>query len=240
MNMLVNASHLKKSFNSHLAVDDVSFGVNRGEVLAFLGPNGAGKTTTMRMLTGFLQPDSGMVSIDGTDFSHRHPELKEKIGYLPEGGPLYQDMRVVDFLNFIASVRLLDATKTKTRLDYVCQVLGLEEIYTQTIETLSKGFKRRVALAQALLHDPDILVLDEPTDGLDPIQTRQVQELITSIAKDKAIILSTHILNDVELLCQRAVILKKGNIVATGTIDALKEQHHKHTLTDVFFELMKV
>lgn len=217
MESLVSIKKLSKDFGELTAVNGLSFAVNKGEVLGFLGPNGAGKTTTMRMITGYLPPSSGEIRVGGFDVIARPLEAKKKIGYLPEGGPIYGDMTPLAFLTFIGEIRGLSGATLKKRLDFVIQKLNLEGVLYQSIETLSKGFKRRVALAQAIIHDPEVLILDEPTDGLDPNQKHQVRELITSMAKDKAIIISTHILEEARAICGRAIIIAKGKIVASGT-----------------------
>lgn len=231
---LISLNKLTKRFGSFVAVDDVSFSLNRGEVVGFLGPNGAGKSTTMRMATGFLTPTSGTVTVCGHDIITSRRDAQSNIGYLPEGGPLYTDMHVVDFLHFIANIRNINGSRRKERLDFVRDVLHLHSVWGCTIDTLSKGYKRRVALAQAILHDPDVLILDEPTDGLDPNQKFEVQKLIASISKDKAIIISTHILEEVEEICSLAMIIAHGKVVATGTPEELASQagNHNHVIVE--------
>ncbi len=216
MPSLVNISNIKKRFGNLQAVNDVSLEIEKGEVLGFLGPNGAGKTTTMRIITGYLKADSGSIFINGLDSSLNKLEVRKKIGYLPEGGPLYNDMTPYTFLSFIGQIRDLEGTSLKNRMDFVIQRLHLQDVLHQTIDTLSKGYKRRVAFAQAILHDPEVLILDEPTDGLDPNQKFEVRELIKSMAKDKAIIISTHILEEVEAICTTTTIIANGKIVASG------------------------
>lgn len=217
MEPLVSINGLSKKFGSFTAVDNISFSANRGEVLGFLGPNGAGKTTTMRMITSYLMPSSGNVVVCGSDVQQNSMHIRQKIGYLPEGGPLYSDMTAQTFLAFIAEIRGLHGAELKRRMDFVIEKLHIGEVLKQNIDTLSKGFKRRVALAQAIIHDPEVLILDEPTDGLDPNQKHEVRELIKSMAEDKAIIISTHILEEVEAICARAIIISHGKIVASGT-----------------------
>jgi len=217
MSNLIQVKDLTKKFGSFTAVDNISFSVKKGEVLGFLGPNGVGKTTTMRMITGYMGPTSGEAIICGENILINPCAAKSKIGYLPEGGPLYTDMTVKSFLNFIGKIRQLEPTKLKERLDFVVDQLHLSEIFYQNIDTLSKGFKRRVALAQAILHDPEVLIMDEPTDGLDPNQKFEVHNLIARMAENKAIIISTHILEEVDALCARIIIIESGKIVTTGT-----------------------
>ena len=218
---MIVAQGLAKHFGTLAAVDGVSLNVATGEVLGFLGPNGAGKTTTMRMLAGFLEPSAGSASIDGFDVVHRPLEARRRLGYLPEGAPLYGDMSVVGFLRFVAEVRGFHGTEKARRIDRVVDLVSLATVVDRPVETLSKGFKRRVGLAQSMLHDPPVLVLDEPTDGLDPNQKHHVRTLIRSMAKDKAIIVSTHILEEVDAVCSRAVVIADGRIVADGTADEL-------------------
>lgn len=234
MSTLIEIDKLSKRFGALTAVDDVSFHVSRGEVLGFLGPNGAGKTTTMRMITGFLQPDQGRISVCGHDVLDDDIAAKAAIGYLPEGAPLYGDMTPLGLLHFVADVRQVDAGRVNERLDWVISRLGLEPVLEQSIDTLSKGFKRRVGLAQALFHDPEVLILDEPTDGLDPNQKHEVRMLINELARDKAIIISTHILEEVDAVCGRAVVINHGRIVADGTpgeLAARSRFHNAVTLT---------
>ena len=214
---MIKAEHLSKRYESVAAVDDVTFEVRPGEVLGFLGPNGAGKTTTMRMLAGFVTPTAGKASICGHDVEREPLAAKERLGYLPEGAPTYGEMRVHGFLEFIADLRRLEGSRRRGRLDYVIGRLQLASVLEQTIETLSKGFRRRVGLAQAILHDPPVLVLDEPTDGLDPNQKFEVRALINEMSRDKIIVISTHILEEVDAVCSRAIIIARGRIVADDT-----------------------
>ncbi len=210
---MIEIKNLCKSFGPIRAVDGVSFSVQRGTVLGFLGPNGAGKSTTMKMLTGFLHPTSGTASVCGHDVLDEPIQAKKKVGYLPEGAPLYPDMTPAQFLEFIAQVRGLHGAQKAQRVAEVVRQVQIEGVLHQRIETLSKGYKRRVGLAQAILHDPEVLVLDEPTDGLDPNQKHDVRKLIRSMAKDKVIILSTHILEEVEAVCTRVIIISSGKLV---------------------------
>jgi ABC-2 type transport system ATP-binding protein len=214
---MIKTEHLSKRYETVTAVEDVTFEVRPGEVLGFLGPNGAGKTTTMRMLAGFVTPTSGKASICGHDVEAEPLAAKERLGYLPEGAPTYGEMRVRRFLEFIADLRRLDGPRRQERLDYVIERLQLASVLEQSIETLSKGFRRRVGLAQAIIHDPPVLVLDEPTDGLDPNQKFEVRALINEMARDKIIVISTHILEEVDAVCNRAIIIARGRIVADDT-----------------------
>ena len=214
--MKIEVSDLSKRFGPYTAVSHLSFDVNEGEVLGFLGPNGAGKSTTMKMLTGFLEPTAGTINICGYDIIKEPLEAKRIIGYLPEGAPAYGEMSVVEFLSFIIDVRGL-AAKKKESIERVIEILELQSVLHKPIDTLSKGFKRRVGLAQALIHDPKVLVMDEPTDGLDPNQKHQVRELITSLTKDKIVIISTHILEEVSAVCTRTLIIAQGKLLINAT-----------------------
>ena len=234
MSIHVTIENLSKAFGPILAVDRVSFSIQQGDVLGFLGPNGAGKSTTMKMITGFLTPTSGTVSINGHDIQDQALEAKRNIGYLPEGAPAYQDMTPEGFLTFIAQMRGYRGTEVQRRVSDTVEKVNLSSVLDQRIETLSKGFKRRVGLAQAILHDPQVLVLDEPTDGLDPNQKHEVRSLITTMAREKAIILSTHILEEVHAVCTRAIIIANGKVVVDGTpedLEAKSGRHHAVILT---------
>ena len=213
MSVLIEVDQLTKSFGPFIAVDNISFSLKRGEVLGFLGPNGAGKTTTMRMITGFLSPTEGNIKVCGNDVSKYPLQIKEKIGYVPEGAPLYGEMTVLNFLKFIAEVRKIPKESVDSAIANAVKKLGLELVLYQQLETLSKGYKRRVRLSQAIIHDPDVLILDEPTDGLDPNQKHEVRKLIKEMASTKAIIISTHILEEVDAVCTRAMIIAKGKMV---------------------------
>ena len=213
---MIDIKNLVKRFGPFTAVDNVSFSVAKGEVLGFLGPNGAGKSTTMKMLCGFLNPTSGSISVCGHDVEAEPLAARRAIGYLPEGAPTYADMTARGFLDFIADVRELSGKDRQWRLDKVIDQVNIKDVLDQPIDTLSKGYKRRVGLAQAILHDPPVLVLDEPTDGLDPNQKHEVRGLIQAMARDKAIIISTHILEEVEAVCSRAIIIARGRILAEG------------------------
>jgi ABC-2 type transport system ATP-binding protein len=225
---MVRLDRLAKRFGPVQAVEDVSFAVERGEVLGFLGPNGAGKSTTMRMLTGFIAPSAGSASVMGHDVVREPIEVKRRVGYLPEGAPLYGDMTVLAFLRFVAEMRGLRGPEGRRRIEGAIARTQLEEAVHRPIETLSKGFKRRVGIAQAIMHDPPVLVLDEPTDGLDPNQKHGVRRLIGQMAEDKAIIISTHILEEVEAICTRAVIVARGRVVADARPDELKRRSRHH------------
>lgn len=231
---MIEINHLSKRYGALTAVDDLSFSVRPGEVLGFLGPNGAGKSTTMKMITGFLAPTSGSVRVCGHDVEAQPLAAKTCMGYLPEGAPAYAEMTVRGFLSFIADVRGLRGERRRQRLDDVIARLALGGVLEQMIETLSKGFKRRVGLAQALLHDPPVLILDEPTDGLDPNQKHQVRALINAMAKDKIIVISTHILEEVDAVCNRAIIIANGRILADDTPQALAQRSASGRLDEVF------
>ncbi len=228
MDILVDADRLRKTFGPITAVDEISLQVRKGEVLGFLGPNGAGKSTTMKMLTGFLEPDSGFARICGIDMAEQPKAAKAKLGYLPEGAPAYGEMTPLGFLQFIARIRGYDGIANDAKVALAVERTGLKKVLDQRIDTLSKGFKRRVGLAQAILHDPPVLIMDEPTDGLDPNQKHHVRELIVEMAKDKAIIVSTHILEEVEAVCSRAVVIDRGRIVADGTAEELQRRLPYH------------
>lgn len=217
MTAMIDVQGLRKEFGHFTAVNDISFSVEPGQVLGFLGPNGAGKSTTMKMLTGFLTPTAGRIHICGIDVAAKPVQAKKKIGYLPEGAPLYAEMSPASFLSFIGDVRGLKGADKKKRIEQIVEQVQLQDVWKQPIETLSKGYKRRVGLAQAILHDPEVLVLDEPTDGLDPNQKFEVRQLVQQMASDKAIIISTHILEEVDAVCNQAMIIARGRILANGT-----------------------
>jgi len=246
---MISVENLRRRFGSIIAVDGISFDVNQGEILGFLGPNGAGKTTAMRMLACFLPPDSGTATVCGYDIIRESIKVRQSLGYLAENAPAYNEMTVGSFLSFICDARringkgrLASATHVapvpvgnrqvrarrgsrKEALDRIVGLCSIESVYHQTIETLSKGYKRRVGLAQALIHDPPVLILDEPTDGLDPNQKHEVRQLISKMAKDKCIIISTHILEEVEAVCTRAIIIDRGKILVDSTPGQLKEKY---------------
>ncbi len=221
---MIEVRNLSKHFGGKVAVDQLSFTVKKGEVLGFLGPNGAGKSTTMRMITGYLPMTGGSVSIGGADVVDDELTAKSRIGYLPENAPLYNDMSVEGFLRFAAELRQVPASQIKAAVDKAVETCFLQSVRQQSIDTLSKGYRHRTCLAQSIIHDPDVLILDEPTDGLDPNQKHEARELIRRMGKDKAIIFSTHILEEVDAACSRAIIIDQGRIVADGTPDELKQQ----------------
>ena len=225
---MIQVSHLVKRFGSFTAVNDMSFEVEAGTVLGFLGPNGAGKSTTMKMITGFSRPTSGQVSVHGHDIVDDRQAAQARLGYLPEGAPCYEDMTVQGFLAFIADIRSCRGWQRDRSIDRVTETVSLREVLGQRIETLSKGYKRRVGLAQALLHDPDVLILDEPTDGLDPNQKHQVREMILNLSEQKIVIISTHILEEVSAVCSRALIINQGRIVLDDTPDGLRKRAKDH------------
>jgi len=231
---MIKVENLVKAFGAKLAVNDVSFTVERGEVLGFLGPNGAGKSTTMRMVTGFIPPTSGRITVGGFDIVDQPLAAKRLFGYLPENAPGYADMSVHSFLSFCAELRGLSGNARKQAVNRAVELCFLESVLYQSIDTLSKGYKHRTCLAQSLIHDPGILIMDEPTDGLDPNQKYEVRNLIKRMGEDKAIIFSTHILEEVEAVCSRVIIIDRGRIVANGTPRELKARSPEGRLEDVF------
>jgi len=225
---MIQIQNLVKAFGAKRAVDDISFSVARGEVLGFLGPNGAGKSTTMRMITGFMPPTEGRVTVGGHDVVESPLQAKRLIGYLPENAAAYPDMTVEGFLRFAAELRGLDGDARKKALRRVVDLCFLDSVLHQQIDTLSKGYRHRTCLAQALIHDPEVLIMDEPTDGLDPNQKHEVRNLIRELGKTKAIVFSTHILEEVDAACTRAIIIDRGRIVANGTPDELRAMSKLH------------
>jgi ABC-2 type transport system ATP-binding protein len=225
---MIEVKSLCKTYGAIKAVDDLSFTVEDGQVLGFLGPNGAGKSTTMKMITGFLTPTSGTALIDGIDVVENSVAARARIGYLPEGAPSYGEMTVRQFLTFVARARLIEKNEVTESVSRVIKKLNLAEVRHQVIDTLSKGFKRRVGLAQAIIHDPQILILDEPTDGLDPNQKREVRGLIRDMSKDKIIIISTHILEEVQAVCNRVMIIAHGKLLADDTPQDLIARSRYH------------
>lgn len=225
---MIEVEGLRKRFGAIQAVDGVSFSVSQGEVLGFLGPNGAGKSTTMKMITGFLPPDAGRASVCGHDIVRQPIEAKRRFGYMPEGAPSYGEMTPLSFLRFLAGIRGLPSSEREGRIETAAARTQLKGVLYQPIETLSRGYKRRVGLAGALLHDPDVLILDEPTDGLDPNQKHEIRALIQEMAPNKAIIISTHILEEVNAVCSRAIIIARGRIVADGTPSELEARSPRH------------
>ena len=220
----LSVSDVSKQFGGVTAVDHVSFAVDRGQVVGFLGPNGAGKSTTMRMITQYYEPDTGAITLDGVPLADASRAAKRRIGYLAENNPLYEDMLVHDYLAFIADLRQLEGLPRRQALDAAVRATGIESVYYRPIAELSKGFRQRVGLAQAILHRPDLLVLDEPTEGLDPNQRVEIRRLIGALGKDRTVILSTHVLSEVQQTCSRLLIINRGKIVADGAVDRLIAQ----------------
>jgi ABC-2 type transport system ATP-binding protein len=225
---MIKVENLTKAFGPKVAVNNISFNVERGEVLGFLGPNGAGKSTTMRMITGFIPPTDGKVSVGGHDVVEQPLAAKKLLGYLPEAAPVYVDMTVRSFLTFCAELSGLRGDSLKKSLHRAVELCFLEPVLYQSVDTLAKGYRHRTCLAQSIIHDPDVLVLDEPTDGLDPNQKHEIRTLIRRMGENKAIIFSTHILEEVEAVCSRAIIIDRGIIVASGTPDQLKRRSERH------------
>jgi len=235
---MIEVKGLVKTFGSKRAVDGVSFSVRRGDILGFLGPNGAGKSTTMKMITGFLRPSAGTALVDGHDVAAEPVRVKTKVGYLPESAPAYGEMTVEEFLAFIAECRGFRTAEAKrATVDKAIALTHLAPVRKQSIETLSKGFKQRVGFAQALLHDPPVLVLDEPTDGLDPNQKNEVRALIKNMAVEKAVILSTHILEEVDAICNRVIIISQGRVVVDETPAELHARQPGARLDEIFRSL---
>ena len=231
----ISVRSLCKRFAAFTAVDNISFDVSKGEVVGFLGPNGAGKSTTMKMITGFMSPTAGKILVDGMDVAENPIEVKKCIGYLPEGAPAYGDMTTAAFLGFIADIRDYKGQEKKQRINTAIDRANLGSVFHKPIETLSKGFKRRVGLAQSILHDPPILIMDEPTDGLDPNQKHEVRELINEMSKDKAILISTHILEEVDAICDRAAIIAQGKIVFDDRPEKLQAMSLTHNAVRIRF-----
>jgi ABC-2 type transport system ATP-binding protein len=234
--MDISIENLVKKYGGQRAVDRISFEVKTGEIVGFLGPNGAGKTTTMRMITGFLTPNEGMIKVGGMDVSEQMDEVKRRIGYLPENNPLYQDMPVIDYLEYVAGIQGIPKEKQQVRVAEMVRITGLNPEKHKKISELSKGYKQRVGLAQAMIHDPEILILDEPTSGLDPNQIVEIRKLIRELGRHKTVILSTHILSEVEATCDRILIINRGKIVADGTSDLLRKQASGEELLRVRIE----
>ena len=230
---MIEVQQLRRSFGPIIAVDGISFAAAKGDVVGFLGPNGAGKSTAMKMLACFLRPDGGTATICGHDILTDSLGVRRSLGYLAENAPAYNEMTVAGFLRFVCDARQIAGSRRREAMDRVVPLCSIESVYHQTIETLSKGYRRRVGLAQALLHDPPVLILDEPTDGLDPNQKHEVRQLINAMARDKCIIISTHILEEVEQVCSRAIIVARGRMLVDSTPKALTEQYGC-SLTEVF------
>jgi ABC-2 type transport system ATP-binding protein len=235
---MISIKELRRSFGPIVAVDGVSFDVQKGEVLGFLGPNGAGKSTVMRMLACYLRPDSGTATVCGYDILKNSLEVRKSIGYLAENVPAYNEMTVGGLLNFVCDAREITGSQRKKTLDRVVPMCSIDSVYHQAIDTLSKGYRRRVGLASALIHDPQVLILDEPTDGLDPNQKHEVRQLISKMAKDKCIIVSTHILEEVEAVCSRTVIIAKGKIIVDSTPEQLRQKYNC-SLEEVFRKITR-
>ena len=235
---MLEIRNLYKNFGPLVAVDDVSFNVAKGEVLGFLGPNGAGKSTTMKMVAGFLPPTAGTAVVCGHDILEEPIAAKRHFGYLPEGAPAYPDMIVADFLRFVAHIRGYRGAEVAVRIDHIVELVHLGAVYGQRIETLSKGFRRRVGVAQALIHDPPVVILDEPTDGLDPNQKYEMRGIIAAMQPGKAIIISTHLLEEVEAVCSRAIIIARGRILADATPAdlAARSRFHNAVRLDIIAE----
>lgn len=236
---MINVKELRRTFGPIVAVDDISFDVGKGHVLGFLGPNGAGKSTAMKMLACFLRPDRGTATVCGNDILKDPIAVRKSVGYLAENAPAYNEMTVGAFLNFVCDARQIGGKARKKALDRIVPICSINSVYHQVIDTLSKGYRRRVGLAQALIHDPEVLILDEPTDGLDPNQKHEVRQLIGEMAQDKCIIISTHILEEVELVCNRAIIIARGKILVDSTPDDLKKEHNI-PLDEVFRKITSV
>jgi ABC-2 type transport system ATP-binding protein len=235
---MISIKELRRSFGPIVAVDGVSFDVHKGEVLGFLGPNGAGKSTVMRMLACYLRPDSGTATVCGYDILKNSLEVRKSIGYLAENVPAYNEMTVGGLLNFVCDAREITGSQRKKTLDRVVPMCSIDSVYHQAIDTLSKGYRRRVGLASALIHDPQVLILDEPTDGLDPNQKHEVRQLISKMAKEKCIIVSTHILEEVEAICSRTIIIAKGKIIVDSTPEQLRQKYNC-SLEEVFRKITR-
>ena len=231
--MAISVENLSKNYGAQKAVDNISFKVETGEVVGFLGPNGAGKSTTMRMITCFMAPSGGSVMLDEFSAAKEPGKIKERIGYLPENNPLYLDMAVIDYLRFCAEIQGMDKENISPRLHEMIETCGLDEEKHKKIDELSKGFRQRVGLAQAMIHDPEVLILDEPTAGLDPNQIVEIRKLIKRLGKEKTVILSSHILSEVEATCDRILIINKGILVADGTPDTLRRQSQGQELLEI-------
>jgi len=235
---MIRVKDLRRKFGSIVAVDGISFEAVKGDVLGFLGPNGAGKTTAMRMIACFLPPDEGTATVCGHDILRAPIKVRQSLGYLAENAPAYNEMTVGSFLNFVCDARQIFGRARKEALDRIVVLCAIESVYHQTIETLSKGYRRRVGLAQALIHDPPVLILDEPTDGLDPNQKHEVRQLISKMASDKCIVVSTHILEEVEAVCNRTIIIQRGRILVDSTPEDLKRKYQA-SLDEVFRRLTR-
>lgn len=238
--MSVEVVNLTKIFGKQKAVDNINFSADKGEIVGFLGPNGAGKSTTMKVATGYIPPTQGTIKVCGFDVRHQSLEVKKHIGYLPEHNPLYLDMYVHEFLNFTGSLHIRHSKQRKSRIEEMIAICGLEREQNKKIGELSKGYRQRVGLAQALLHDPDVLILDEPTTGLDPNQIIEIRNLIRSVSANKTVIFSTHIMQEVQAICDKVVIINKGSIVANAATDELKKVKNNTRITAQFKEKIAV
>jgi len=230
---MIQVESLTKYYNDLCAVDQISFDISKGEIMGLLGPNGAGKTTTLQILTGFLRPTSGQIKVKDYSIDEDSLQIKKLLGYLPESAPLYHDMLVYDYLDYVANIRRLDSSKKTSRIRQLADLCGISEVMHKTINELSKGFKQRVGLAHAMMDDPEILVLDEPTSGLDPNQIIEIRDIIKQIGQEKTVILSTHILSEAEATCDRIVIINKGKIVANDTTNTLKQSAGGNNLINI-------
>ena len=233
--MSLSVKNITKQYKKQIAVDDISFEIKSGEIVGFLGPNGAGKSTTMKIISCFIPPTKGTVTVCGFDVSNDDLKVKKKVGYLPESNPLYYDMYVKEFLSFIASLHKIN--NKKERIKEMIEMVGLQNEQHKKIGTLSKGYKQRVGLAQAMIHDPDVLILDEPTSGLDPNQIIEIRELIKNFGKDKTVLLSTHIMQEVESMCDRVIIINEGKLVADDSVESIKKGNKKANMEDIFKKL---
>jgi len=233
--MSLSVKNITKQYKKQIAVDDISFEIKSGEIVGFLGPNGAGKSTTMKIISCFIPPTKGTVTVCGFDVSNDDLKVKKKVGYLPESNPLYYDMYVIEFLSFIASLHKIN--NKKERIKEMIEMVGLQNEQHKKIGTLSKGYKQRVGLAQAMIHDPEVLILDEPTSGLDPNQIIEIRELIKNFGKDKTVLLSTHIMQEVESMCDRVIIINEGKLVADDSVESIKKGNKKSNMEDIFKKL---
>src|SRR5690606_34033032 len=230
---MIELKNISRSYDYTLAVDDLSLKISKGEIVGFLGPNGAGKSTTMKIISGFIFPDEGSVLIDGKDIKENLVDIKAKIGYMPENNPLYKEMLVKEAIQYALDLHQIPKERRKERIDYVVKATGIENVYYRPISELSKGYKQRVGLAQVLAHDPEILILDEPTEGLDPNQRAEVRDLIKKFGKDRTVIISTHVMQDVEAMCNRNVIINKGKVIADGNKDEILKAKGGNTVLDL-------
>ena len=233
--MSLSVKNITKQYKKQIAVDDISFEIKSGEIVGFLGPNGAGKSTTMKIISCFIPPTKGTVTVCGFDVSNDDLKVKKKVGYLPESNPLYYDMYVIEFLSFIASLHKIN--NKKERIKEMIEMVGLQNEQHKKIGTLSKGYKQRVGLAQAMIHDPEVLILDEPTSGLDPNQIIEIRDLIKNFGKDKTVLLSTHIMQEVESMCDRVIIINEGKLVADDSVESIKKGNKKSNMEDIFKKL---